>query len=134
MFPLPHNAVLLTQEEKAKCESMLKNTLFSSSMLLNLINDLLDLAKIEKGQFNLNNTNFNLHEVIQKAIDTLSYLSKQKNIKMDYDYEYSKVGFFMGISGDDNRYLQILLNFLSNALKFTPNGGNIKVLLKLIDT
>jgi len=44
-------------------------------MLLNLINDLLDLAKIEKGQFNLNTTNFNLHEIIQKAIDTLGYLS-----------------------------------------------------------
>lgn len=43
---------------------MLKNSLFSSSMLLNLINDLLDLAKIEKGQFNLNTTNFNLHEII----------------------------------------------------------------------
>jgi signal transduction histidine kinase len=42
----------------------LKNSLFSSTMLLNLINDLLDLAKIENQAFNLNTTDFNLHEVI----------------------------------------------------------------------
>lgn len=42
-------------------------------MLLNLINDLLDLAKIENSQFNFNTTQFNLHEVIQKALDTLDF-------------------------------------------------------------
>lgn len=42
-------------------------------MLLNLINDLLDLAKIENSQFNFNVTQFNLHDVIQKAIETLQF-------------------------------------------------------------
>ena len=84
---------------------MLKNSLFSSSMLLNLINDLLDLAKIEKGQFNLNPVNFNLHEIITKALDTLNFLSLQKNIQMEYLFDDNKAGYFMGIAGDDNRYL-----------------------------
>ncbi len=128
---MPSGVVLLNTEERIKCETMLKNSLFSSSMLLNLINDLLDLAKIEKGQFNLNPTNINLHEVISKALETLSFLSLQKNIKMEYVFDENKAGYFMGIAGDDNRYLQILLNFLSNALKFTPHGGNIKVIVKL---
>jgi signal transduction histidine kinase len=40
----------------------------------------------------------------------------------------------MAVAGDDNRYLQILLNFLSNALKFTPAHGTIKVEVRLVDT
>jgi signal transduction histidine kinase len=57
---------VLTKEEKKYCESTLKNSLFSSIMLMNLINDLLDLAKIENNAigFKLNETWFNLHEVI----------------------------------------------------------------------
>jgi len=53
---------------------------------------------------------------------------------MCYVYEEHNIGFFMDIAGDEKRYLQILLNFLSNALKFTKPEGNIKVELKLIDS
>lgn len=43
------------------------------------------------------------------------------------------IGSFMEISGDDNRYLQILLNFLSNSLKFTPQNGSVKIEIKLLE-
>ena len=103
-------------------------------MLLNLINDLLDLAKIENSQFKFNNSMFNLHDVIQKSLDTLDFQASQKSIKMTYAFEDTTGANFLSISGDDNRYLQILLNFLSNSLKFTPTNGSVKVVLKLIDT
>ena len=112
---------------------LLRNSLFSSTMLLNLINDLLDLAKIENQQFNLNTTLFNLHDIINKAIDTLEFSAKQKNIDVSYKFEMQNVASLISIAGDDNRYLQILLNFLSNALKFTHNGGRVKIETRVLD-
>lgn len=54
-------------------ELLLKNSLFSSTMLLNLINDLLDLAKIENSSFNFQATYFNLFEIINHALDALDF-------------------------------------------------------------
>ena len=102
-------------------------------MLLNLINDLLDLAKIENSSFNLNQAYFNLHNVIQKAVDSLKFSADQKKITIYQELEEENVGFFMQILGDQNRYLQILLNFISNAIKFTPENGKITVTTTLID-
>jgi signal transduction histidine kinase len=70
---LSSGGLLMTEKDKSSCESLLKNSLFSSNMLLNLINDLLDLAKMENSQFHLNNDLFNLHDVINKALDTLAF-------------------------------------------------------------
>jgi len=72
--------VVLSKEERRYCESTLKNSLFSSIMLMNLINDLLDLAKLENNQigFKLNETWFNLHEVIKNALDTVDFQAQQK--------------------------------------------------------
>jgi signal transduction histidine kinase len=70
---LNKGGVLMSGEDKSNCESLLKNSLFSSTMLLNLINDLLDLAKMENSQFHLNTALFNLHEVIEKALDCLEF-------------------------------------------------------------
>jgi signal transduction histidine kinase len=103
-------------------------------MLLNLINDLLDLAKIENMKFNFNTSQFNLHEIIQKALDTLNFSAQQKNITMSYIFDEENAGYLMDILGDDNRYLQILLNFLSNALKFTNQNGKVTVQTKILDT
>ena len=54
-------------------ELLLKNSLFSSTMLMNLINDLLDLAKIENHSFNLQATYFNLFETINRGLDALDF-------------------------------------------------------------
>ena len=62
-------------------DNLLKTANFSATMLLNLINDLLDLAKMENSSFNLNASYFNLEEdVISKSVATLSYMIKEKGI------------------------------------------------------
>ena len=113
---------------------LILNAQFSAKMLLNLINDLLDLAKLENSQFTLINSNFNLlQDVIQQSVSTLDHLIQQKNIKIlrndDPPIGLDGQGkhLLKSIYSDKNRLLQIMLNFLSNALKFTPNGGNILI-------
>ena len=61
---------------KESAEGLLKNSLFSSTMILNLVNDLLDLAKMESQSFNLNNNYFNLFETINKAFANINYQAK----------------------------------------------------------
>ena len=86
-------------------ESLLRNSLFSVTMLLNLINDLLDLAKIENSSFNFNKTYFNLINVIQKSIFTLDFQMKQKNINVVSSFDPSSIDHFLLILGDENRYM-----------------------------
>lgn len=106
--------------------------MFSSTMLLNLINDLLDLAKMENSAFTLNWIYFDLFEVIEKSAEIMDSQLQQKNIYISHLFEPEDRIFLKYIYGDQHRYLQILLNFMSNAVKFTPNGGKItvKTLLK----
>jgi two-component system sensor histidine kinase/response regulator len=104
-------------------------------MLLNLINDLLDLAKMENSSFNLNASYFNLLEdVISKSVTTLNHMIKQKNLNVIIENTKGPglpdgcEHYLRSIHGDKSRFLQILLNFLSNALKFTPEGGTVKIM------
>ena len=64
--------VALSEGKRSEIDILLKNSIFSSTMLLNLINDLLDLAKMENSAFNLNRTYFDLFEVIEKSAETLN--------------------------------------------------------------
>lgn len=63
-------------------EVLLLNCMFSARMIKRLINDLLDLAKLQNGKFNFNNEYFNLKETIMESIKQMEYMAKQKNIEI----------------------------------------------------
>jgi signal transduction histidine kinase len=119
--------VVVNDVKRNEIEILLKNSQFSATMLLNLINDLLDMAKMEAHQINLSWNYFDLFDVIERSAETLDSQLAQKQIKMQHTYQEEERKFMKRIYGDSHRYLQILLNFLSNAVKFTPEKGQITV-------
>jgi PAS domain S-box-containing protein len=87
--------------------------------LLALINDILDLSKIEAGQLQLEAVSFNLQELVSGTHQILQYKAVQKNINFSY-----KIDKFCQptVVGDPQRIRQVLLNLLGNSIKFTKNG------------
>lgn len=131
---------------------MLKNSMFSASMVKNLINDLLDLAKLETQNFNFNNEYFNLKDAIRNAIYQVTYLASQRNIKVYHKYNklnqseqnksihgsqqselQSDLSILNNVFGDQRRVIQIIYNFLSNAIKFSNQDGTVEVIVTLVE-
>jgi PAS domain S-box-containing protein len=97
------------------------NMLMSSSRaLLSLINDILDLSKIESGLMTLNEDAIDMKETIAAAMERVEGLVAQRNIKVGYTIAPSCLGSFQG---DANRIGQVLVNLLGNAIKFTEEGS-----------
>ena len=90
----------------------------SANHLLALINDILDISKIESGQLEVASAPFNIRESIEKVINTLQPLAKNKKIDLNY-YVDPAINV---ITGDCRRVEQILINLLSNSVKFTEKG------------
>lgn len=103
-------------------------------MMENLINDLLDLAKLENNTFKLTYDYFSLSNTIYEAFQMLSFsiIEKDVEIKAVIDKDVN-LNLIQLIHGDQRRYLQILLNFLSNSLKFTNQGGCITVRVEILE-
>ncbi|KJH69991.1 hypothetical protein UH38_20865 [Aliterella atlantica CENA595] len=91
----------------------------SSDILLMLINDILDLSKIESGKLELERRSFNLHTFIEESLDLVAWKAAEKNIEIAYIITPQTP---QTIIGDVTRLKQILNNLLSNAVKFTPSG------------
>ena len=107
-----------------------KNIQKSGRMLLDMINDILDLAKIESGRMELRLTEFRLEAVVTAQCDMARPLAEKKNIDLDVEVDDD----LPEMRQDQGKIQQILNNLLSNAIKFTPEGGRIIVsALKLDD-
>jgi CheY-like chemotaxis protein/signal transduction histidine kinase/CHASE3 domain sensor protein len=99
----------------------------SGADLLNLINEILDLSKIEAGKLQLDITEFTFDSIIRDLQAIFSEVAKSKSI--DFTITYNANVLPPGMASDLQRVEQILKNLLSNAFKFTPKGGRISVIM-----
>ncbi|MCH9740693.1 MAG: response regulator [Epsilonproteobacteria bacterium] len=91
----------------------------SAKILLGIINDILDLSKIESGKLSLDKVNFNLYTTVKQALDLVRFRAKEKGLKLAVHYEE---GVPKKLYGDSLRVSQVLTNLLNNAVKFTQKG------------
>jgi signal transduction histidine kinase/DNA-binding response OmpR family regulator/ferredoxin len=96
----------------------------SSNHLLGLINDILDMSKIEAGKFDLDSVPFNLEETLIKVCNIITEKTDKKGQILRV---IIPAGMHLSYLGDELRLSQVLTNLLSNAVKFTPEGGKITV-------
>lgn len=114
----------VTDEQK----EYLNDIMESGQHLLDLINDILDLSKIEAGKMELDVSEFDFRELVERSL--IMFKEKAFKHKIEAGCE---VGEGIGnIVADERRLKQVLFNLLSNAFKFTPDGGNITVRARMI--
>jgi signal transduction histidine kinase/DNA-binding response OmpR family regulator len=110
-------------ELNARQEKYVSNVLESGKHLLQLINDILDLSKIEAGRLDLEPTPFNLAPCIRDVVTIVTSLAAKKHIALDIKVDPE----LPVLIADESKLKQILYNLLSNAIKFTPDGGDITI-------
>jgi GAF domain-containing protein len=110
-------------ELNEKQEEYLKDIYASGTHLLSLINDILDLSKIEAGRMELELTDFHLPTALDNALTLVRERAGRRNITLQMSID-ERLG---EIQADERKIRQVVLNLLSNAIKFTPEGGRIEV-------
>ena len=95
----------------------------SGRLLLDMINDILDLAKVEAGKMEVRPTEFCILSILHAQCEILQKMAEDKNIDLQIDSSQTE----MRIEQDQGKVQQILTNLLSNAIKFTPEGGLVTV-------
>jgi two-component system, NtrC family, sensor kinase len=110
-------------ELNEKQEEYLKDIYASGTHLLSLINDILDLSKIEAGRMELELSDFHLPAALDNALTLVRERAGRKSIALQMNVD-SRLG---QIQADERKVRQVVLNLLSNAIKFTPEGGRIEV-------
>ncbi len=112
-----------SQGSREACVDYADQIHLSGTHLLGLINDLLDTAKIEAGQFTIDPEPIAVAHAVDQAMRSVTPLAEQKKLALRNDVGSGD----LHLIADERRFKQILLNLLSNAIKFTPPGGEVRV-------
>ena len=115
--------------DKTRTARYAGNILTSGRMLLDIINDLLDLAKIEAGKIELHRSKFSLREACEALADFTKPLIDKKGLVLQTDLDDR----LPTMDSDAGKLRQILYNLLSNAIKYTPEGGRVSLIVRPCD-
>ena len=106
--------------EQPDQQMKLKTIMNSGEHLLRLINEILDLSKIEAGQMALGNTNFDIYSMLEILEEMLGVQAEEKGLQMLFEFAPDVPRY---VRADENKLRQVLINLLGNAIKFTNDGG-----------
>jgi two-component system, cell cycle sensor histidine kinase PleC len=107
-----------------KLDEYLTDIRSSGRHLLQIINDILDFSKLETGAVNLDEAEFELQPVVEAAVRIARGHSESKAVTLDA----APIGRETVLHGDERKLRQVLLNLISNAVKFTPRGGRVEIM------
>ncbi len=113
-------------EVNEKQEDYLKDIYTSGKHLLGLINDILDLSKVEAGRMDLELSQFDLPGAVSNALTLVRERAQRHNVALHLDVDPA----LTSVTADERKLKQILVNLLTNAVKFTPDGGRIDVVAR----
>ena len=108
-------------EKKNYCLNKIEE---ASTHLLGVINDILDMSKIEANKFELSPVEFNFEKMLQKVVTVSSFRADEKRQDLTVHINKNVPPFLIG---DDQRLSQVITNLVGNAIKFTPDGGSIHI-------
>jgi two-component system CheB/CheR fusion protein len=90
------------------------------SRLTRLISEILDLSRMEEGKLDLQKESFNMNDLVEQSVEDIRYSSKEARIKVFHDEKFE-------VHADKDRIGQVLINFITNAIKYSPDDKNIEV-------
>lgn len=108
-------------QDKQALEAFLKIILQESDRLQSLVQDLLDLSKMEQLGFHLSIQQYNIRTTLEEVIAILEKKAAEKEIKLQFEMDQNSIL----IEGDADRLKQVFLNLVSNAISYTPSGGHV---------
>jgi len=130
----PMNAIIgmvhigKSSEEPLKKDYSFNRIEDASQLLLGIINDVLDMSKIEAGKFELTHKSFNIEDTIQKVVNVVKFRADEKNHTLTVQTDER---IPPNLYGDEQRLAQVITNLAGNAVKFTPENGSIDITAKV---
>jgi signal transduction histidine kinase len=115
---------------ETKAQKLLRIALTNTDRLVRLINDILDLERMESGRAPLQLRRCALAELLQQAVDTMTPIADDAQVRLSVEVGGQAAMAGIYFDADPDRMVQVLTNLLSNAIKFSPSGGGVRVVVE----